>query len=350
MVAPIAVGGRIVGPGAPCFIIAEAGVNHGGSVESACLLVDAASHAGADAVKFQTFTAEALVTLDAPKAAYQRQATGAGESQLEMLRALELPRKAYAAIVDRCRNRGILFLSTPFDEQSADFLGTLGVPAFKIASGEITNLPFLAHVARKLKPIILSTGMACLSEVESAVETIEREGNRHVILLQCVSNYPAAPADVNLRAMRTMAEACRLPVGYSDHTLGNQVALAAVALGACVIEKHVTLSRDLPGPDHQASMEPDELAGFIRGIRMVEAALGDGRKEPAASEAATAAVARRSLVAASDISAGTVLTEAVIAVRRPGTGLPPAMGPSLVGRIARVPIPRGAVITIEMLT
>ncbi len=349
VVKAIDIAGRLIGGGAPCFVIAEAGVNHNGSVESACLLVDAAARAGADAVKFQTFAADALAAPGAQKADYQRQATGGDESQLEMLRALELPRSAYATILDHCRRRDILFLSTPFDEASADFLDGLGMPAFKIPSGEITNLPFVAHIARRRKPIILSTGMASLDEVTSAVATIEREGHRQVVLLQCVSNYPAAAADVNLRAMRTMAEACGVPVGYSDHTMGAEVALAAVALGACVVEKHLTLSRTLPGPDHQASMEPDEFDALVRGIRVVEAALGDGRKVPAASEASTAAVARRSLVAASDIPAGSVLTERSVAALRPGTGLPPSMRPSILGRTARVSIKSGTLITLEML-
>jgi N-acetylneuraminate synthase len=350
MVASIRIGGRVVGPDAPCFVIAEAGVNHNGSVESACRLAEVAQRVAADAIKFQTFKAERLATHDVPKAEYQRHSTRAGESHFEMLRSLELSQEAHRIIFDHCRKLGIMFLSSPFDEESADMLDALGVSAFKVASGELTNLPLLAHIARKGKPIILSTGMAYLGEVESAVTTIREAGNEDVVLLHCVSNYPANPCDINLRAMHTMAHAFRLPVGYSDHTLGSEVTLAAVALGACIIEKHFTLSRTLPGPDHQTSVEPDELSGLILGIRSVEAALGHGRKEPAASEATMAAVARKSLVAASDISAGTVLTEDLIAIKRPGTGLPPAMRPHLVGRMARVQIPRGTVIGIEMLT
>ncbi len=349
MVAPVNVGGRTVGEGAPCFVIAEAGVNHNGSVETACRLVDAAREAAADAVKFQTFIADQLATPDAPKAEYQRETTGAGQSQLEMLRSLELSEAAHQEILAHCRRRGILFLSTPFDEASADLLDAM-VPAFKISSGDLTNSGFLAHIARKGKPILLSTGMAHLAEVEQAVATIREAGNQDIVLLQCVTNYPAAPADVNLRAMRTMADAFHVPVGYSDHTVGNEVAFAAVALGACVIEKHVTLSRDLPGPDHKASIEPRELSELVRGIRAVEASLGTGSKEPAASEAATAAVARRSLVAAATIPAGGVLTDEAVTVRRPGTGLPPSMRAHVVGRTARVLIPKGTVISIEMLT
>ena len=350
MVASLDIAGRRVGPDQPCFVIAEAGVNHNGSLELARQLVDKAQQAGADAVKFQTFKAERLVTRDAPKADYQCQTTGTAESQFEMLSRLELSPDAHQAVMAHCSSSNIVFLSTPFDEQSADFLEALGVAAFKIPSGEITNLPFLAHVARKGKPMIVSTGMACLGEVEMAVNTIWKAGNRSIVLLHCVSNYPAAPADINLRAMQTMATAFGLPVGYSDHTPGIEVPLAAVALGACVIEKHFTLDRNLPGPDHQASLEPDELESLVQGIRTVEVALGHGRKEPAASEANTAAVARKSLVAVSDIPAGTLLTEELVAVKRPGTGLPPAMRPYVMGRTARVLIPAGTVLGLEMLT
>jgi sialic acid synthase SpsE len=225
----------------------------------------------------------------------------------------------------------------------------MGVPVYKIPSGEITNLPFLAHVARKDRPMIVSTGMAYLSEVEAAVRGIREAGNRHLVLLHCVSNYPADPQDVNLRAMLTMAAAFSVPVGYSDHTPGIEVPLAAVALGACVIEKHLTLDRSLPGPDHQASVEPRELAAMVRGIRIVEAALGHGRKEPAASEANTASVARRSLVAARDLPAGSKLTEDMIAILRPGTGLPPAMRQHLAGLTLLVDVSSGSLFSLEMV-
>ena len=345
----VQIGSRNVGQGHPCFIVAEAGVNHNGSLETALQMVDAAREAGASAIKFQTFKAERLVTRDAPKADYQRQTTDSAESQLEMLRRLELPVEAYDKLLDRCRARNILFLSTPFDEESADYLDALGIAGFKIPSGEITNLPFLAHVARKGKPMIVSTGMSSLGDVEGAVRTIRAGGNRQIVLLQCVSSYPADPASANLRAMQTMAMAFGVLAGYSDHTQGIAVALAAVALGACVIEKHFTLDRHLPGPDHLASVEPDELAALVRGIRTVEAALGDGQKEPASIEANTAGVARKSLVANRDIPMGTVLTEDMIAIRRPGTGLPPAMRAYLIGRTARTSIPAGTLLTLEML-
>jgi N,N'-diacetyllegionaminate synthase len=347
-IAAIEVTGRKIGPGHPCFIIAEAGVNHNGSLDMARQLVAAAAQAGADAVKFQTFKAANVVSPAAPKADYQVATTGGGDSQLEMVKRLELPFEAFRELFAYAQEKGIIFLSTPFDEESADFLYDLGVSAFKIASGEITNLPFLAHVARKGKPMIVSTGMSRLPEVETAVEAIENAGNYDIVLLHCVSNYPADPADVNLRAMKTLYDAFGFPVGYSDHTLGIEVPLAAVAMGACIVEKHFTLDRALPGPDHRASLEPQEFAAMVRGIRIVEAAMGHGRKEPAASEAGIADVARRSLFAACDIPAGASLSEEMIAILRPGTGLPPSMKSTLKGRIARIAIPAGTALKEDM--
>lgn len=345
----VSIVGRKIGLGQPCFIIAEAGVNHNGDLTLAKRLIDAAVEAKADAVKFQTFKAERLASATAPKAAYQLRTTDHGESQLEMLRRLELSEAAHRHLMAYCQTRGILFLSAPFEEGSADLLERLGVPAFKIPSGELTNLPLLAHVARKGKPMIVSTGMATLEEVEAAVQRIRSSGNPPLILLHCVSDYPANPAEANLRAMRTMAEAFNVPVGYSDHTPGLDVALAAVALGACVIEKHFTLDSTLPGPDHRASLEPKELAVLVRGIRLVEAALGDGRKIPARSETATAAVARKSVVAARTIPRGTRLTEACLCLKRPGTGLPPSALPSVLGRTATREIPAETVLTWDMV-
>lgn len=349
MVAPIDIAGRKVGPGFPALIIAEAGVNHNGNLEMARRLVDVAAQAGVDVAKFQSFKAERLAASSAPKADYQLSATGSGESQLEMLRRLELSEMAQKEIKDYCQQKGVLFMSTPFDEGSADFLEGLGVEVFKIPSGEITNLRFLSHVARKGKPMIVSTGMSSLEEVEVAVRTIQGVGNKQIVLLHCVSNYPADPSETNLRAMRTMREAFYVPVGYSDHTMGITIALAAVALGACVIEKHFTLDRNLPGPDHRASLQPDELADLVEGVRMLESSLGDGRKGPAASEAGTAAVARKSLVAARDIPAGTSLTEECIVIKRPGTGLPPSMLSQLLGRVAVKNIPADTLLSLEML-
>jgi N-acetylneuraminate synthase/N,N'-diacetyllegionaminate synthase len=342
--------GRSVGTGWPCLIVAEAGVNHNGRVELARRLIESAADAGADAVKFQTFRAERLAVPQAAKAAYQQRTTGASESQLQMLRRLELPLEGYPELMALCRQRGVLFMSSPFDEESADFLDDLDMPLFKIPSGELTNLPFLSHVARKGKPLIISTGMSTLEEVKTAFDTVVGEGNRQIILLHCTSGYPVDPEDANLMAMQTLAKTFGVPVGYSDHTLGTAVPLAAVALGARVIEKHFTIDRTLPGPDHQASAEPEELASLVQGIRSVEKALGHGRKEPAASEAAVARVARKSLVAAKDIPAGTKITADLLVLRRPGTGLPPAMRASVVGRTAREDIKAGTLLEWEMLS
>ena len=345
----IEIAGHKIGPGHPCFIIAEAGVNHNGDVEMAKRLVNVAVEAGADAVKFQSFKADGVVSTTAPKAEYQLQTTDASQSQLEMLQGLELSPEVHHQLQALCQERGILFMSTPFDHGSVDLLAELEVPVFKIGSGEITNLPFLEYVARKGKPIILSTGMSNLGEVDEAVRMIQGVGGNQLVLLHCVSNYPADPADANLRAIQTMASAFGVPVGYSDHTLGIEVPLAAVALGACVIEKHITLDKGLPGPDHQASVEPDELNRLIRGIRLVEAAMGDGLKAPRPNEIGVQTVARRSLVAARDLAPGAILAEDDIAIKRPGTGLPPSMEPYLVGRAVRMTIPAGTLITLEML-
>lgn len=329
------IGSRSVGPGHPCFVIAEAGVNHNGDMDLARRLIDAAVEAGADAVKFQTFRADRLVSASAPKAEYQLQTTDREESQFDMIKRLELSEPDHEKLIEYCQSRAIVFLSSPFDELSADYLESLKVPSFKIPSGEITNHPFLAHLAGKGRPLILSTGMSDLSEVEAAVRVIREAGDPGLILLQCVSNYPADPSDINLRAMQTMAEAFDLPVGYSDHVPGNEVAFAAVALGACVIEKHFTLDRTLPGPDHKASLEPDELRSLIAGIRAVERALGDGIKRPAASEANTADVARKSLVAHHDLPAGRTLERGDLVAKRPGTGISPARLNELLGRRLR---------------
>jgi N,N'-diacetyllegionaminate synthase len=341
MVASLNIGDCHVGRDQPCLIIAEAGVNHNGDLALARKLVDAAADAGADAVKFQTFSAERLVTPDAPQADYQRRNMGKVESQFDMLKRLELSEDAHRDLISYCQERNIVFLSTPFEAESADFLESLDVPGFKIPSGEITNLPFLSHVARKQRPIILSTGMSTLDEVREAVDCIRAAENDQLALLHCVSNYPAAPDDVNLRAMETMINTFDCLVGYSDHTEGIEIAFAAVALGACIIEKHFTLDRNLPGPDHKASLEPGELAAMVAGIRRVASALGDGVKQPTPSEAATAAVARKSIVAAHDIAVGTVLEEQMLAVRRPGSGISPSRWYDIIGCRTKVTLHAG---------
>jgi N,N'-diacetyllegionaminate synthase len=349
MVNTFTIADRPIGGEAPCFLIAEAGVNHNGDLKLALELVDVAAQSGAYAIKFKTFKAERLVTADAVKADYQKANTDGNESQFEMLKRLELSEDDHRALIKRCSDCGILFMSTPFEEQSADFLHSVNVPVFKIPSGEMTNLPFLGHVAAMNRPMVVSTGMCSLGEVESAVRTIEATGNRQFALLHCVSSYPAAPCDVNLRAMRSLAAAFQVPVGYSDHTVGCEVAVAAVAMGASVLEKHYTLDRNLPGPDHAASLEPNELTELVRQIRTVEQALGNGRKQLVASEANTAEVARKSLVTSIDVLAGTRLTDLHIAVRRPGTGMPPSMKPHFLNRTAREMIPAGTVLNLEMV-
>jgi N,N'-diacetyllegionaminate synthase len=333
-----------IGAPAPAFIIAEAGINHNGSLDLALKLVDAAVDAKANAIKFQTFRADRLVSPLAPLAEYQARNYPTARTQLDMLKQFELQRSHHGPIRDYCLKRGIIFLSTPFEEDSADFLEQLDIPAFKIPSGEITNLPFLRHVARKKRPVLLSTGMANLQEVETAVNAVRQEGNGSVCLFHCTSNYPAAPADANLRAMATMRHAFSCPTGYSDHTLGIEISLAAVAMGAEMIEKHVTLDKTLPGPDHVASLDPIEMKALLVSIRGVEAALGDGRKEPTVSERNTAAVARKSLHVAVNVRAGAVLERASIDILRPGTGISPAQLDKVVGRRTVRDLPAGSML------
>jgi N,N'-diacetyllegionaminate synthase len=345
----ITLGTRRIGRGSPCFILAEAGVNHNGQIDLAHALIEAVAKAGADAIKFQTFKAESLATASAPKANYQQGRTPANQSQVEMLKSLELPNEVYPELKQHAEEVGLIFLSTPFDEASADFLEQLGVPGFKIPSGELTNLPFIAHLSRKGKPLIISTGMSTLAEVEAAVNTVERFA-APLCLLHCVSCYPAAPEDTNLLAMATLSQAFQLPVGYSDHTLGNAVPLASVALGAVLLEKHVTLDRKMDGPDHAASSEPEEFATLVRDIRIIESAMGNGRKRPMPNELNTAQVARRSIVAARDIPKGSIVCESDLMFRRPGTGLPPNLHGLLLGRIAKIDIVAGTLISLEMVS
>lgn len=338
------VGTKSIGGDAPCFVIAEAGVNHNGDMRIAYDLIDAAIEAKADAVKFQTFKVAQLVASGTPKAAYQAGTTSADESQDDMLRKLELSYHQFQELEAYCHERGIAFISTPFDHESVDFLGLLGVPAFKVPSGEITNLPLLAHIARMGKPVILSTGMSYLSEVERAIRTINDAGNDQIAVLHCVSNYPTAPEDANLNAMLTMRQAFNVPVGFSDHTMGLEIPIAAVALGAKVIEKHFTLDRGMPGPDHRASLEPGELTQLVQDIRAVEKALGDGIKQPKPCEADTRQVIRRSVCLRVSLEAGSIITENDLIALRPATGIPIDQYELVVGRTlhkavsARVPL------------
>ena len=314
-----------------CYVIAEIGVNHNGSVDLAQQLVDVAATAGADAVKFQTFTADDLVTRTARKASYQATNTGDDGTQHAMLSQLELGESDFRQLKAYCDERRVDFLSTPFGLAPADMLERLDVSAFKVSSGDLTFHPLLAHLARKGRPIILSTGMATLAEVDQALDVIDAAGAPPVSLLHCVSDYPAAPESCNLRAMATMAAAFGRPVGWSDHTLGSAVGFAAVALGAQIIEKHITLDVEMDGPDHAASMAPDDFASFVDGIRAITRSLGDGVKHPRPEELATAEVARRSIVAVRDLSSGTLLTHDDVAIMRPGTGLAPALFELVVG-------------------
>lgn len=342
------------------FVIAEAGVNHNGSLAMAMQLIDVAADARADAVKFQTFKAAKLATAAAVKADYQVQNTKEAGNQLAMLKALELSLDDHRALVRHCHARGIRFMSTGFDAESLAFLATLGMPALKIPSGDITFGPLLLQAARFRMPLIVSTGMSTLAEVEDALGVVafglttdrepagradflaaycSAEGRRalaqHVTLLHCVTQYPAPPEAVNLRAMDTMRAAFGLPVGYSDHTMGIEVSLAAVARGASIIEKHFTLNRALPGPDQAASLEPGELRQLVAGIRSIEKALGSPIKSPAEQEVSNRPVARRSLVAARPIRQGEAITPDDLASKRPGTGMSPLDLWSLVGRPAR---------------
>jgi N-acetylneuraminate synthase len=312
------------------FVVAEAGVNHNGSTELAMRLVEVAADAGADAVKFQTFRAEALATAGAGKAAYQERTTGPG-SQLAMLKSLELDADAHRALLQHCAERGIEFMSSPFDPESLDLLVRLGVRRLKLGSGELTNGPLLKRAAESGLPLIVSTGMATLDEVADALALLRRAGALDITLLQCTTEYPASPADANLRAMATLRDRFGVRVGYSDHTTGTAVAVAAVALGAAVIEKHFTLDRSMPGPDHEASLEPRELAELVAAIRSVESALGDGAKRPMEAELANRSIARRSLVAAVGIRRGEMFSEQNVAAKRPGTGISPMRHWDLIG-------------------
>lgn len=319
------------------LIIAEAGVNHNGDMALAKRLIAEAARAGADLVKFQTFVAGRIISARAPKAEYQKGTTDPAESQQDMVRKLELSRADHEDLIEECVRHGTGFFSTAFDEESFDLLVGLGLKMVKVPSGEITNLPFLRHISRLGMPLLLSTGMARLGEVEAAIEAIEQAGTprERITVLHCTTEYPAPMEDVNLRAMASMREAFGVQVGYSDHTVGIEVPIAAVALGARVIEKHFTLDRGLPGPDHRASLEPEELAAMVTAIRNIERAMGDGIKRPSPSELKNRAIARKSLVARVAIAAGETFGAHNVAAKRPGTGLSPMHWDDVCGRVAR---------------
>jgi len=328
----ISLGNRIIGPYEPVYIIAEAGVNHNGSVEIANQLVKAAKESGADCIKFQTFKAERVVTRQAPKAAYQLEVTDKAESQLDMLRKLELDFDAYQQIIATCKMEGIDFLSTPYNDEDADFLDELDVSGFKIASGQLVELDFLRYVAKKGKVMVVSTGMGSMAEVADAVDTIRSTGNDKLIVLQCTTNYPSKIEEANIRAMNTMGEALAVLTGYSDHVPSNLACYAAVARGAVVVEKHFTLDRNMEGPDHSSSLEPAGFKELVTGIRHVEAALGSGLKEPTLSEQKNTVGMRRSLVLKGPLKAGTVLEAAMLTAKRPGNGIAPKMKSIFLGK------------------
>ena len=318
------------------LIIAEAGVNHNGDFTLAKKLVDAAAAAGADLVKFQTFSADCLVTNNAPKAEYQTQAIGNLQSQFAMLKKLELSPQMHQDLISYCGLKNIDFFSTGFDIESLDYLASLGLDRFKIPSGEITNLPYLRHAGAFGKSVILSTGMATLGEIEAALHALESAGTprSRITVFHCNTEYPTPMQDVNLRAMCSIRDSFGVEVGYSDHTAGIEVPIAAVALGATVIEKHLTLDRNLPGPDHMASLEPDEFAAMVSAIRNIEQAMGDGIKRPSPSELKNKPIARKSLVAARTILAGEIFTQDNVTTKRPGTGVSPMRWDEVIGRIA----------------
>jgi N,N'-diacetyllegionaminate synthase len=342
----VIIGDRRIGESV--FIIAEAGVNHNGSLKRAMRMVDEAALARADAVKFQAFVTDRLVSSEAPKAEYQSKSV-VGRTQLNMLKPLELGPQDFAAIAERSRKRGIIMLSSAFDEESADVLEKLGVPAYKIGSGDLTNIPLLEHIAKKGKPVLLSTGMATLEEIQEALSAISAQGNNQIVILHCVSSYPSQPQDSNLRVMQVLRERFKVPVGFSDHSKGVEVALAAAALGAVVIEKHFTLSRRLPGPDQRTSLEPSEFRKLVQGVRVVEQALGKPVKEPTPEELKMRLVARRSLVASVSIQKGQVLSRQMVAIKRPGTGIPPKEIGKMIGKRATRNIRRDQVLRWEMV-
>jgi len=330
----IKIGDRIIGEGHPVFIIAEAGVNHNGDIKIAKKLVDVASAANADAIKFQTFKTDELVTPYTPSADYQIKNIGKKQTQFEMLKQLELDYKDFIKLKEYCDKKNIIFLSTSHTFDAIDFLEDL-VPAYKFGSGDITNIPALEYAASKHKPMIISTGMATIKEIKTAVDTIRRQKNNKIVCLHCTTNYPCPPNEVNLRSMIFIRNKLNCLVGYSDHTLGILVPLLAVSMGACVIEKHFTLRKDLIGPDHKASLEPHELNELIKKIREVEIILGEFEKKPTDSEKKLKKIVRKSLVAEQNIRRGSILKREMISIKRPEGGIPPRFIDRVIGRRAK---------------
>lgn len=347
----IDIGGRAVGPGEPCYVIAEAGSNHNRDLDTAKALIDAAAAAGADAVKFQTYTAEGLYSRRTPNPSYlnKDKLLKDQETVWDLIKRVEIPWEWHTALADHAAQAGIPFLSTPFEEAAVDLLETVGVPAYKISSYEITHLPLIEHCARTGKPLLVSTGMASLGDVERALDTANAAGCRRIALLHCAINYPPRFEDLNLRAIHTLAHAFQVPVGWSDHTPGHTADVAAVALGACLVEKHYTLDRNQTGPDHAFALEPRELAAMVTAIREAEASLGSTVKRVTAAEEEMYKLGRRSLVAARHLTAGQVITRDDIAVKRPGYGIPVHDLDAVVGRRVTESLPADEILQWEML-
>lgn len=350
MITPVQIRHQTVGANQPCFIIAEAGVNHNGDMALAHRLINEAAQAGADAVKFQMFITEDLITDNAPKANYQVETTGEAGSQYKMLKSLELNATQQAELKAHCQEAGILYICTPYDHTSIDVLDQMDIAVYKIASTDVTNTPFLRYIASKGRPVILSTGMSVLAEVELAVNTLKAGGlEDKIIILQCTAEYPAPINEVNLRAIQTMQQAFNCPVGLSDHTPGIGAGPWSVAVGSCMLEKHFTLDRNLPGPDHPASLEPDELAQLVQTVRNVEAALGDGIKRPMLSEIPNKPFMQKSLVARKALPKGHVITEADLICKRPATGLPPHSWDQVIGQSTARDIDTGETLTLSCI-
>ncbi|MDO8492839.1 MAG: N-acetylneuraminate synthase [bacterium] len=347
----IKIGKKTIGFNSPVFIIAEAGVNHNGNLKLAKQLIDVAAEAGVDAVKFQTFNPDTLVTKSAAKADYQaKNEKKTDESQYSMLKRLMLPRVWHRQLKKYAEEKGLIFLSTPFSLDDAVFLRKLGVKAFKVGSTDTENIPYLAEIAKWGLPIILSTGMSALPEIKEAVKIIQKAGSNKLIVLHCTTNYPTPYEEANIRAIITLQKELRgIPIGFSEHTVGIEVAIASVALGARVIEKHFTIDRNLPGPDHLASLEPDELKKLVSSVRHVESAMGTGKKVPFASEKKIAEIARKSLVAARFITAGERLNAEDIALKRPGTGIKPKFLNKAIGKTAKHDIEKDQLLSWPML-
>ena len=336
----ILIGDKIVGAGR-VFVVAEIGINHGGNLNEALRLIDAASECGADAVKFQTFHADRLMVASHDRFAQQESGT---ESAYQMFRRLELSMEDHEQLKRRADERGIIFLSTPFDEESVDLLDQLGVPAFKVASSDATHIPLLKRIGAKGKPVLLSTGMCYLNEIAEAIWTLRSAGSRELLLLHCVSAYPACPESLNLRAIQTLSQHFGLLVGYSDHSQGTLHALMAACLGATLIEKHFTLDKNAPGPDHRSSMDREDLKSLIQNLREIEVCLGDGNKQPARAEGENRTLSRRSIVTAVDVRANETIAPWMVAYKRPGTGIEPSQAERVIGMRARRDLPRNTIL------